>query len=176
MGSRSSASGSSGAADEIMGRLLLDIKALMILGGTEESLSRIVEEKIALSRDNQIAGFVSIIQSKKARPEPVRVNILIALGEMVLASILAVVGLAILAPSVTGLSSPSQLLAYFSQALSAVSTKSIPSPIVPIGVFLLALVLLIGAFYNLRVAASNLKALRWASGGSSAPTSQLNAQ
>lgn len=149
----------------------MDIKALMILGGSDQSLSQIVEEKIALSRDSQIASFVSLLQVKKARPEPIRINVFIALGEMVLASILAVVGLAILAPSVTGLSSPSQLLAYFSQAMSSVSNNSFVSPVVPIGVFLLALLLLIGAFYNLRVAASNLKLLRSSTGSLIPPTS-----
>jgi hypothetical protein len=148
----------------------------MILGGSEQSLSRIVEEKIALSRDSHIASFVSLLQLKKVKPEPIRVNVFIALGEMVLASILAVVGLAILAPSVTGLSSPSQLLAYFSQALSSVSNNSFASPVVPIGVFLLALLLLIGAFYNLRVAASNLKSLRSMAESPVPPTSQPNTQ
>ena len=146
------------ATDEILTRLLLDIKALMLLSNSDASLGSLVQDKIISSHDEQIVAFVSLLDSKK-KPESGRSFLFIALGEMVFASILSVLGLALLAPSVAGLSSSSQLLSYFSQIVTAMSPTSFSNPIIPIGAFILAVLLLIGAFYNLRTAAANLKAI-----------------
>ncbi|MDA4111054.1 MAG: hypothetical protein OK439_00835, partial [Thaumarchaeota archaeon] len=137
------------STDEILTRLLLDIKALMLLSNSDQSLVSQVEEKIASSHDEQIASFVSMLSSKK-KPESGRSFLFIALGEMVFAALLSVLGLALLAPSVAGLSSSTQLLSYFSEIVTAMSPNSFSNPILPIGAFILAVLLLIGAFYNLR--------------------------
>src|ERR1700730_13647719 len=98
--------------DELVTRLVLDIKALMLLSNSDPSLASQVEEKIAFSRDEQITAFANLISSKK-KPESGGSFLFIALGEMVFASILSVLGLALLAPSVVGLSSSTQLQSYF---------------------------------------------------------------
>jgi hypothetical protein len=145
------------STDEVLSRLLLDIKALMLLSGSDASLQTLVNEKIISSHDEEIVKFVSMMNSRK--PESGWSSLLIAISEMLLASILAVVGLALLAPSVVGFSSPGQLSSYFSQIASTISPKSLSNPIIPAGEFIIAVLLLIGAFYNLRIAASNLRAM-----------------
>jgi len=145
------------STDEVLSRLLLDIKALMLLSGSDPSLQSLVKEKIASSHDEEIVKFVSIVATRK--PESGWASLLIAISEMLLASILAVAGLALLAPSIVGFSSPNQLFSYFSQIVSTISPKSLSNPAIPVGEFIIAVLLLIGAFYNLRIAASHLKAI-----------------
>jgi hypothetical protein len=145
------------STDEALSRLLLDIKALMLLSGPDPSLQALVKERIASSHDEEVVKFVSMMNSPK--PESGWASLLIAISEMLLASILAVVGLALLAPSIVGFSSPNQLFSYFSQIVSTISPRSLSNPIIPVGEFVMAVLLLIGAFYNLRIAASHLKAI-----------------
>jgi hypothetical protein len=144
-------------SDELVSRLLLDIKALMLLDGTGGTLPAAVRERIVSSHDEQVSAFVSEIGSTSKKPMGARSSLLIALSDMVLASILAVVGLALLAPSIVGFSSPTQLVAYFDQIISAISVHSLSNPVIPATEFVMAVLLLIGAFYNLRIAANNLK-------------------
>jgi len=145
------------STDEVLSRVLLDIKALMLLSGSETSLQILVKEKIVSSHDEEVVKFVSMMSSRK--PESRWASLLIAISEMLLASILAVVGLALLAPSILGFSSPDQLSSYFSQIVSTISPKSLSNPVIPAGEFIIAVLLLMGAFYNLRIAAANLRAI-----------------
>ena len=127
----------------------------MLLSGSDASLQTLVKEKIVSSHDEEIVKFVSMMNVRK--PENGRASLLIAVSEMLFASILAVAGLALLAPSIVGFSSPDQLSFYFSQILGAISPKSLSNPIIPAAEFVIAVLLLIGAFYNLRIAATYLK-------------------
>jgi len=146
------------AADEALSRLLLDIKALMLLGGSEEAVAEAVRERITLSHDEQISSFVSmLVASSKKKENRTGADLFIALSEMILASILAVMGLAILVPSIVGFGSEGQLVAYFDGIISGISVHSLSNPIVPAGEFVIAVLLLIGAFYNLRLSAASLK-------------------
>lgn len=157
MASRTATTNSS---DELVARLLLDIKALMLLSGSNGTLPPGVKEKILSSHDEQISAFVSEISSSAKKPTAARGTLLSALSEMILAAVLAVVGLALLAPSVVGLSSPAQLVDYFDQIISAISVRSLSNPAIPVVEFVLAIVLLIGAFYNLRIAAESLNMIQ----------------
>jgi hypothetical protein len=147
------------STDEVLSRLLLDIKALMLLSASDGSLPDNVKEKIVSSHDEQISAFVSMINTSSKKKTGVKSALFTALSEMVLAAILAVIGLALLAPSIVGLGSQSQLEIYFDQIISSVSARSLSNPIVPAAEFIIAIVLLIGAFYNLRTAAETLRAI-----------------
>jgi hypothetical protein len=147
------------SSDEVLSRLLLDIKALMLLSGSDGTLPAAVKEKIVSTHDEQISAFISEISISSKKSTDGKTLLLIALSEMILASILAVVGLALLAPSIVGFSSPTQLVGYFDQIISAISVQSLSSPIIPAAEFVIAVLLLTGAFYNLRMAAANLRTL-----------------
>ncbi len=158
MSSTTRAASSPSSTEEILTRLVLDIKALMLLSSSDPSLAHEIEERIASSHDEQIVAFANLISSKK-KPESGRAFLFIALGEMVFASILSVLGLALLAPSVAGLSSSNQLQSYFTEIVSKTSSSTFSNPLIPVGAFILAVLLLLSAFYNLRIAAANLKTL-----------------
>jgi len=145
--------------DTLADRLILDIKAFMLLSfAKEESVAEFIEGRIVSSQDAQVADFARIL--KETGRKQVKVNALFftAIGEMILAAIMAILGIAILAPSVGGLNSPSKLFSYFSQIFqSAADSQSSLSPIVPAIELLLSLLLLLAAFYSLRMAAVALK-------------------
>ncbi|MHB8565545.1 MAG: hypothetical protein ACYC7D_04335 [Nitrososphaerales archaeon] len=144
---------------KLVDQLVLDIKSLVLLNPSEDSLKKLVDDRIASSHDDHILRFLSLIQPKKH--VNVRGSVLAAMSEMILAAFFVVVGLAILAPSITGLTSPAQLLNYFSQIASSWSAQSLASnPVVPIVEFVFALVLVLGGFYNLRMAATSLQAIK----------------
>jgi len=148
--------------DTLTDRLILDIKALMILGQTKgEEITSLVEDRIISSQDSQVAGFVRMIQETGRKPAKVKGLVFIAIGEMILASLMAILGIAILAPSVGGLSSPVQLFNYFSEIFqSAAVSQSSLSPVVPAIDLVFSLLLLLGAFYTLRMATTTLKESR----------------
>ena len=152
----------SNQVDALADRLILEIKALMILGRSDgESLDNLVKERIAFSQDSQVADFSRIIKETGQEKPKVNSLIFMALGEMILASVMAILGLAILAPSVGGLDSPSKILNYFAQVFqSTASSQSSLSPVVSAVEVILSLLLIMGAFYSLRKAATTLKESR----------------
>ncbi|SRR5579875_696460 len=147
------------ASERLADQIVLDIKSLMLLNSSEEAMKKLIEDRLTFSKDEQILRFVSMLHPKKT--QSTKGAILAAMGEMVLASFFVVVGLAILAPSIAGFNTPDQLLAYFAQIITSSSAQSFASnPVVPIIEFVLSLVLILGGFYNLRMAASSLDGVK----------------
>jgi len=143
------------AADEVVARLKLDVKALTLLYESDADLRPVLERSLLESQDGYVTRFVSLLQSR--RPSEDDGNLPMALGEIVLASFLTIVGLAAFVPVMAGMSTPQQLLGYLS---NAVGTSSTTGPLyfgVPLLDFIFSAMLLLGAFYSLRRAAKNLK-------------------
>lgn len=145
-----------GQRDDILNRLILDVKALVLLSENDDSLLKAAQEGVINSHDEQVAKFVSLIQPAKKR-ESARGKFVTALGELILASFLTILGLSLLAPSLMGLKSPEQLLSYFAEIVNGISASSQSNPIIPALDFVFALLLLMGSFYLLRHASSDLK-------------------
>ncbi|MDG6998506.1 MAG: hypothetical protein JRN15_05255 [Nitrososphaerota archaeon] len=144
--------------DATANQIVLDIKALVLLSQNEEELAQVVSERIAGLHDEHISKFLSMLNLKKTSPGR-RGPFLIALGELVLASFLSIAGLTLIAPSLQGFGSSSQFLEYFQQLVLKMSPSSITNPVLPVLDFLLAISLLLGAFYLLRQSSKDLKQL-----------------
>lgn len=142
--------------DSIVNQLVLNVKALMLLGESKESIERVVNDKLSSSHDEQIQEFVSILQREKAKKGSSKAYILTAAGELILASFLIIAGLTTILPSVVGLSSPEQLVSFIGQITSSVSVQTLRNPIIPAMELLLAIGLLLGAFHTVRIAALHL--------------------
>jgi hypothetical protein len=142
------------AGDEVVARLKLDVKALTLLYEADADLRPVLERSLLESQDGYVTRFVSLLQSR--RPSEEGGNLPVALGEIVLASFLTIVGLAAFVPVMAGLSTPQQWLGYFSRTL-APSTNGPLYLGAPLLDFVFSAVLLLGAFYSLRRAAKNLK-------------------
>jgi hypothetical protein len=143
------------AGDEIVARLKLDVKALTLLYEADADLRPVLERSLIDSQEGYVTRFLGLLQTR--RPPEDGGEVPMALGEIVLASFLAIVGLAAFVPVMAGLSTPQQWLGYFS---SAVAPALMSGPL-QFGVSLLdfafSAALLLGAFYSLRRAAKNLK-------------------
>jgi hypothetical protein len=143
------------AAEEVVARLKLDVKALTLLYESDADLRPVLERSLIESQDGYISRFVSLLQSR--RPPQDGGNLPVAVGEIVLASFLTILGLAAFVPVMAGLSSPQQWLSYVSNAVGPSFTSQPLSSGVPALDFLFSALLLLGAFYSLRRAGKNLK-------------------
>ncbi|MHB1867741.1 MAG: hypothetical protein ACYCPP_02205 [Nitrososphaerales archaeon] len=143
-------------SDEIVDKLILDIKALVLLSENDAQLSRTVQENIVGSHDEQVSRFMSSIQPT-GNTGSRGGQFMAALGELVLACFLTIAGLSLLAPSLMGIQSPVRLLSYFTEIVSGISANSLSNPLIPVLDFLFALMLLLGSFYLLRHASVDLK-------------------
>jgi len=141
--------------DEIVSRVKLDVRALTLLYESDADLLPVLERAFLDSQDSYVVRFMRLLQSR--RPKEEDGNLPVALGEIVLASFLTIVGLAAFVPVMAGLSTPQQWLGYFSSALAPSSTNGPLYFGVPLLDFIFSAMLLLGAFYSLRRAAKNLK-------------------
>ncbi|MDA4115206.1 MAG: hypothetical protein OK442_01470 [Thaumarchaeota archaeon] len=143
------------AGDELVARLKLDVKALALLYESDADLRPILERSLLESQEGYVTRFVGLLQLR--RPSEEGGNLPVAVGEIVLASFLTIIGLAAFVPVMAGLSTPQQWVGYFSSAVGASFSKGPLYSGVPFLDFIFSAVLLLGAFYSLRRAAKNLK-------------------
>ncbi|MGH9917334.1 MAG: hypothetical protein ACRD6W_00460 [Nitrososphaerales archaeon] len=133
----------------------LDVKALTLLYESDGDLRPVLERSFLESQEGYVTRFIGLLQSR--RPPEDGGNLPVAVGEIVLASFLTIIGLAAFVPVMAGLSTPQQWLHYFSSAVGPTFTNGPLYFGVPLLDFVFSALLLLGAFYSLRRAARNLK-------------------
>jgi hypothetical protein len=143
------------AAEEVVARLKLDVRALTLLYESDADLRPVLERSLLESQDGYVSRFVSLLQSR--RPPEDGGNLPLAIGEIVLASFLAILGLAAFVPAMAGLNSAQQWLSYLSIAVGPAFASQPLTSGAPVLDFLFSALLLLGAFYSLRRAGKNLK-------------------
>ena len=142
-------------SNELLDRLILDIKAFVLLQGTDEELRAKVSRRIASSQDQSVVRFVESLQS--GAPQSDLRQLAVAVGEMVMASILVLVGVVTIVPSAAGSDSVSALVHYFEQLGDLAGGAQQASPAVAFIEFALGALLLLSAFYSLRQAGLHLR-------------------
>jgi maltodextrin utilization protein YvdJ len=142
--------------EEILNQLILNIKALMFLDISQESIQQLVDKNLNNSHDEQVKQFLKFTQVGKKRRGSIRDYLLVAVAELIIASFLIIAGLAAVLPSVLGLTSPQELVSFIGQITSKVSIQALSDPAVPALELLLAVLLLLGAFHTVQLAALNL--------------------
>ena len=143
--------------DEMLDRLVLDIKAFVLLQGDEAMLRRKVEGRLVESHDEEVRSFVQSIRA--GRKPAVGQLIIVGVGELLVASLLVVTGTVILMPTLLGINSPQALLLYFSSQILSGMSDSPFSPYASALEFVVGAFILLAAFYTLRQAAVNLREL-----------------
>lgn len=141
--------------EELLDKLILDIKALVLLHGTDVELKARLEKKVARSNDQSVRRFVETLQTGR-RPDTRRL-IAVALGEFILASLLTLAGVIVLIPTMVGISTPDGLVQYFAQRFYGGIASSPLAPYVSFVEFAIGALLMLSALYTLRQAASDLK-------------------
>jgi hypothetical protein len=143
------------ATEDLLDRLVLEIKAIALLYGSEVELRERVEGKITGSSDESVRRFVKALQTQ--RPVETRGRLALALGELLTAAILIVAGAVVLVPTVGGVNTLASLVQYFSERTSGTVGTSPLSPYLSFMEFAVGALLLLLAFFALREAALNLK-------------------
>ena len=139
----------------MLDRLLLEAKGISLLLGSDAELREALASRLLESHDESVRRFVKAMQLKK--PAETGRLIAIALGELVMASLLVVAGTVVLVPSVVGVNTYAGLVRYFSDRASSVLGSSPLSQYLPFIEFGVGVVLMLSAFFSLREAALNLR-------------------
>lgn len=141
--------------EDLLDRLVLEIKAMALLYQSEEELRDRVEGKITESNDESIRRFVRALQSHGR--EETRGRLALALGELLTAAILVVAGAVVLIPTVAGVGTLSSFVQYFAERTSGTLGTTPLSPYLTFMEFAVGAALLLAAFFALREAALNLR-------------------
>lgn len=142
-------------SERLANQLLLDIKAFMMVQESDIEAKHKINRMILESHDEHINRFVKLLSRQ---PIVGRGSyILTAIGEMLLASFLIISGFVILAPSIAGINSSSQLYDYFSGLLLYLTSGGPFFPLTKIIGFVIAALLLLAAVFSLRLASLSLK-------------------
>jgi len=141
--------------DDLVDRLVLDIKALVLLHGSESDLKDRLDRELVDSHDESVAKFVKALQ-KGEKPKS-RGLVIMAAGELVLASLLVLAATVVLVPVFVGVSSPGAYLQYLLQDTYTGLGSTPLGQYVSLIEFALGAVLMLSAFYTLRQAAANFK-------------------
>ncbi|MDA4121330.1 MAG: hypothetical protein OK404_02860 [Thaumarchaeota archaeon] len=141
--------------EELLDKVILDVKAFVLLHGTDADLKTKLDRKLKDSQDESIRRFVNALQVG-ANPEPGRL-FTIALGELILASFLVVAGILILVPIVVGVNTPAALIQYFAARAYGTMGASPLGQYVTFVQFAVGTMLMLSAFYSLRHGALHLK-------------------
>lgn len=141
--------------DEVVSRLLLDIRALSLLHESDEELRPLMERTFLESQDDYVRRFVGMVQ--RGQKSEGGGGFPVAAGEVVLASFLTIVGLAAFVPIMAGLDTPQQWFSYVSSSLASSFASGPLYEGAPLLDFVLSVLLLLGAFYTLRQASKSLR-------------------
>ncbi|PSN82144.1 hypothetical protein B9Q01_08845, partial [Candidatus Marsarchaeota G1 archaeon OSP_D] len=80
---------------ETVDRLILDVKALVLLSRSEAKLRSLVSEKLIRAADDDVRGFIQLVVSEGTSNRP---GTLRMLGELLLSAMFIVTGIVLLAP------------------------------------------------------------------------------
>ena len=142
----------------LLDRLILDIKALVLLQGSTGELEQNLQRKLLDSHDEEVRRFVGSLQVRR-KPEAGRL-LVIAVGELILSSLLVLVGTLTLIPTMVGITSPEDLLNYFVGQFYGSLGGSPFSQYTGLIEFVAGALMILAAFYTLRQAALSLKEAR----------------
>ena len=142
-------------AEDLLDKLVLQVKAVSLLYGSETELRRKLEGKLVGSNDESVKRFAKALQTGEGGRTGGLV--VVAVGELVLASLLVVAGAVILVPTVVGINTLSGLVQYFSERVTSTVGQSFLTPYLSLAEFILGVILVLSAFFTLREAAAHLK-------------------
>ena len=141
--------------DELLDRLILEVKAIALLYGNDTELREKLGGRLGDSHDEGVRRFVRALQTES--PAETGRLLAIALGELIMASLLVVAGTVVLVPTVVGINSLAGIAQYFADRVGPSVAESPLSPYLSFVEFAIGVALVLSAFFALREAATNLK-------------------
>lgn len=147
--------GSTEAADEAIGQIVLDIKDLGDRYGWGSATTRSLRERLLASHDEDVKHFLAALERHRSlRPWG---QLLVGMGELVLGAFLTVAGLILMVPAIIGFSSRGDVARYLSDLSLGLSSSAMSDPLIIALGFGFALFLLLAALYTLRQASRSLR-------------------
>lgn len=143
--------------DVIVDKLLLDIKAMVLLSSTVQNSREIIRQRFRESPDDEVKTFVEIVASE-TKPRFME-NFLIAAGEFVLSAFLLYFGLILSVPVFLYKGKSTLVLSYFQSLESSVFSSYGTYTAVIVVDLLLSALLLVSSFYALRMASREISRL-----------------
>lgn len=141
--------------DPMLTRLALDMKAVALLYPAEADLRAALTANVLDSRDEGVRRVVESLSEGK--PRRGSGPLVVAVGELILASFLMASGLVAIASLFGGGSNPAQVIQYFSGAVGGISGAEPFTQVLPLIEVGLSVALLLSALYALRRASVNIK-------------------
>lgn len=143
--------------DTIVNKLLLDIKAMVLLSSTVPNSRERVRKSFQNSPDDEVKTFVEIVSTER-KPRYIE-NVAMAAGEFVLSAFLLYFGFVLSVPVFLYQGNKSMIMTYF-QSLESTVYASFGTYIALIAVdLLMSALLLVSSFYSLRVASREISKL-----------------
>ncbi|MHB1708327.1 MAG: hypothetical protein ACYCT2_02485 [Thermoplasmataceae archaeon] len=146
--------GESDRLEELVDKLSLDVKAVMLLAKTDPDVVELIDKKINQSVDGDMQDFRKIVQ--RSKDVKILGVILISIGEIALASVLTISGLGIIFPTLLGSLSAGSIVRYFSAFDVDINNLGYGGALVLIVNYSLSIILLASAFYILRKVSEEL--------------------
>jgi hypothetical protein len=141
--------------EDLWDRLILDIKAVVLLQGSEADLKSNLQRRLIAPQDESLMKFTDALQTGN-RAGTTRLFV-IALGEMLFASLLVFAGTIALIPTLVGINTIPGLVQYFAQRVYSVVGYGPLAGYVSFIEFAAGVLLMLSALYTLRQAALTLK-------------------
>jgi len=141
--------------DNLVNQAVLDVKAMMILSSTVQDPDSLIKKKFLETPDEDVRNFTRILS--ESTPTRQNVVFLMGIGEMLLAGFLLIFGLIFSIPAVLGYKSMTTAGNYFQGLQDGLYHMSSSYPITAFVDFVIAILLLVAAFFTLKQAAYELK-------------------
>lgn len=141
--------------DGLASKLLLDIKALTLLYKSDAALKEVLEKSFVDYSDEDVKRLTNAIQPR--RQESKLGGVFVAIGEILFASFLAILGIGSFVPSMIGVQSPQQFFTYFTGRLAPSFGTGPLAAAAPVIDLAFSILLIIGALFLLGRAALELR-------------------
>ncbi|MGD0396137.1 MAG: hypothetical protein ABSB26_04420 [Nitrososphaerales archaeon] len=141
--------------DPMVMKLVLDMKAVGLLHPSESELRSALETSILDSKDEQVRRVVNSMGVGKTNGRTG--SVVVAVGELILASLLMISGLLAISALFSGSASSNYIVQFFSSSVNDVVTTSPMQQALPVLELAFSILLLLSALYTLRRASATLK-------------------
>ncbi len=149
-------------AEALLDRIVLEVKALVLLHGSDAEFRAKVRRKLIDSQDESMKRFTDALQDRQ-RASYAHL-FFIAFGELLLASLLVFAGMVSLVPIVAGVGTPAGLLQFFAQGAIGTIASSPAAQYASFAEFVVGTLLILSALYTLNQAALNLREAGFSAG------------
>lgn len=141
--------------EELLDRLKLDMKAVSALSQSNQEFRRRTMDSLYTSKDLDVQNLLLMI-SRRFKKNPFW-SIVVAVSEIAISSILLFFSLGLIVPAFFSYDNPDEILNYFASKITVSHPTVLTSSLISTVLFAIAIIMLLGAFGILKMAANTLE-------------------